>query len=147
MTRFIPSIAPQGVLSSEKVRDLALQIVWNTFMNMLSARPDIHSEMVRQGTLFGVLAESQVLTNMPEYQDLYTQFPGTDWNQRACGLGATGFIPLTSTQSNLRRQMKDETGYGCYADWQTAVREVRHPWLRRNMGYGCRRKIGTNWSG
>ena len=52
-----------------------------------------------------------------------------------------------STRSNLRRQMKDETGYGCYADWQTAVREVRHPWLRRNMRYGCRRKIGTNWSG
>ena len=84
------------VLSSEKVPDLALKIVWNTIMNMLSARPDIHSEMVRQGTLFGVLAESQVLTDMPEYQDLYTQFPGTDWNQRARGLGATGFIPLTS---------------------------------------------------
>ena len=84
------------VLSSEKVPDLALKIVWNTIMNMLSARPDVHSEMVRQGTLFGVLAESQVLTDMPEYQDLYTQFPGTDWNQRARGLGATGFIPLTS---------------------------------------------------
>ena len=84
------------MLSSEKVPDLALKIVWNTIMNMLSARPDIHSEMVRQGTLFGVLAESQVLTNMPECQDLYTQFPGTDWNQRARGLGATGFIPLTS---------------------------------------------------
>ena len=59
------------------------------------------------------------------------------------------YLPMvgTSTQSNLCRQMKDETGYGCYADWQTAVREVRHPWLRRNMRYGCRRKIGTNWSG
>ena len=83
------------VLSSGEVPDLALQVVWNTIMNMLSARPDIYSEMVRKGTLFGVLAESQVLTDMPEYQDLYTQFPGTDWNQRARGLGATGFIPLT----------------------------------------------------
>ena len=97
------------VLSSEKVPDLALKIVWNTIMNMLSARPDIHSEMVRQGTLFGVLAESQVLTDMPEYQDLYTQFPGTDWNQRARGLGATGFIPLT--RANRQLLTPDDRGY------------------------------------
>ena len=41
--------------------------------------------------------------------------------------------------------MKRETGQGCYADWQTAVREVWHPWFRRNTRYGCRRKIGINF--
>ena len=51
-----------------------------------------------------------------------------------------------SIQSNLKGQMKRETGYGCYADWQTAVWEVWHLWLRRNMRYGCRRKIKPNWS-
>ena len=29
-----------------------------------------------------------------------------------------------------------------YAGGQTAVREVRHPWLRINLRYSCRRKIG-----
>ena len=46
---FYTKYCPAGgipVLSSEDVPDLALQVVWNTIMNMLSARPDIHSEMV-----------------------------------------------------------------------------------------------------
>ena len=38
-------------------------------------------------------------------------------------------------------------GLWLYAVWQAGVREVRHPWQRRNMRYGCRWKIGSNWSG
>ncbi len=46
--------------------------------------------------------------------------------------------------------MKRETGPGGYADRPTAVREVWHPWFRRNTRSGCQRSgcygtIGTNF--
>ena len=50
----------------------------------------------------------------------------------------------TSIESNLYWQVKRGAGQGCYADWQTVVREVRHPWFRRNTRYGCRRKIRSS---
>ena len=52
-----------------------------------------------------------------------------------------------SIQSNVYWLIKDETSHGCYAGGQTAVREVRHPWFRRNMRSGYHRKIETIWSG
>ena len=42
------------------------------------------------------MAASEVTSDMPEYRNIYTQFPGTDWDARARGLGATPFIPLSS---------------------------------------------------
>ena len=50
----------------------------------------------------------------------------------------------TSIESILYWQVKRGAGQGCYADWQTVVREVRHPWFRRNTQYGCRRKIRSS---
>ncbi len=44
----------------------------------------------------GIIGANQRTTEMPEYRDLYTAFPGTDWDSRARGLGATSFRPLVS---------------------------------------------------
>ena len=52
-----------------------------------------------------------------------------------------------SIQSNWHRHMEEETGHGRDREWQTAVREVRQPWLRRNLRYVCQRKIGASWRG
>ena len=84
------------MLSSEKVPDLALQIVWNTIMNMLSARPDIHHNMVVNDAKFTVIASAELLTDLPQYRDIYDEIPGTDWNQLARGLGSTMRRPFTS---------------------------------------------------
>ncbi len=92
-------------------------------------------------------------------RNLIEAIPETDWTpipywmDGAAAVAEATAEPVSkvsnsaSTGSNLYRQMKDETGYGCYAGGETAVREVWHPWLQRNTRYGCRRKIGTNWSG
>ncbi len=50
----------------------------------------------------GIIGREQRTTEMPEYRDLYEAFPGTDWDNRARGLGATLERPLVSAgEENL----------------------------------------------
>ncbi len=44
-------------------------------------------------------------------------------------------IATGSTQSNLYRQIRREVSRSGYAELQSAVREVRHPWFGRSTGY------------
>ena len=95
------------VLSSTNVPDLALLQAWNTIMNMLVTRPDLHEAIASNGVRFGVIGVDEVTTDMPEYADLYEAFPDTDWDVRARGLGPTRQRPLASSaEENLL----------CYAD-------------------------------
>ncbi len=90
------SVFGLDVLGSSAVVAGAVERTAEIIVDMIGHRRDLIDQMIRQGTRVGVIAASEVTSDMPEYRDIYTRFPGIDWDTRARGLGATPFIPLSS---------------------------------------------------
>jgi hypothetical protein len=84
------------IIGSAAVRDSAFAPACEIVSHMLANRPDIRTKLLENHIRVGIMAESEVTTDMPEHSDLDEAFPGTDWDTRARGLGATLARPLTS---------------------------------------------------
>ncbi|WP_437759869.1 hypothetical protein [Sorangium sp. So ce1389] len=84
------------VISSEKTPDAALLRACSVVVRMLGHRDDVRQAMIANHTRVAVMAETEVTTDIPEHSDLYEAFPGTDWDTRARGLGATPARPASS---------------------------------------------------
>lgn len=84
------------IVSSEKVADEALLRARDIVNDMMSEIPDVKAKMIQNKIRVGIIAKSERPTQMPEYRDLYTAFPGTDWDTRARAYGATLARPLTT---------------------------------------------------
>jgi hypothetical protein len=90
------------IVASGQVPDAAVIEATRIVRTMLSMRPDIRDSLISYDVRVGVIGKDQVTTDMPEYADLYELFPGTDWDTRARGLGATIDIPLvTGAEENV----------------------------------------------
>ncbi|CAN5322311.1 hypothetical protein BH09BAC4_BH09BAC4_27320 [soil metagenome] len=90
------------ILSSDKVSDAALIQVRNIVNQLIEKIPAVVAKMIQNKIRVAIMAESEVTTDIPEHSDLYTAFPGTDWNTRARGLGATLQRPACScAEENL----------------------------------------------
>ena len=90
------------IISSENVRDEALVIARDLVNIMLSKRSDIRDQYIQQSGKIAIIGANEQTTDIPEYRDLYEAFPGTDWNKRARGLGATLPRPVSSAgEENL----------------------------------------------
>ena len=57
------------IISSEKVPDTALLIARDVVNYMLSKRPDVRAVMVQQGFRVGIMADTEMQTDLPEYSD------------------------------------------------------------------------------
>jgi len=96
------------IVSSEKVADGALLRARDIVNDMMSEIPDVKAKMIQNKIRVGIIARSERPTQMPEYRDLYTAFPGTDWDTRARAYGATLARPLTTDcEENLMCQTGD----------------------------------------
>lgn len=96
------------VISSGNVRDEALIIASDIVTCMLSIRKDILSKYIENAGMIAIIGTNELTTDIPEYKDLYEAFPGTDWNKRARGLGATLQRPVSSVgEENLLCQPSD----------------------------------------
>jgi len=92
----IPVVA-NGVVSNTAIRR-ACEIA----VVMLEERQDVRFEMVRRGTRLAIIGRNQVTTDIPEFRNLYTEYPGTDWNVRTRGLGGTVGRPVgVTSEENL----------------------------------------------
>jgi hypothetical protein len=93
------------IVASAAVPDQALQRAWAIVTQMLdglSQAEEIRASITRLAVRIGIIGAGQLTTDMPEHRDLYTLFPGIDWNNRARGVGATPQIPLLSiAEENL----------------------------------------------
>lgn len=89
------------VISSEKVEDEALLIAKEIVEEMLGFRPDVRQVMIDRGAYVGIMARTEVTTDIPEHAHLAND-PNTDWNKRARGLGGTPGNPITTAgEENL----------------------------------------------
>lgn len=84
------------IVSSDKVDDNALLKAKIIIDDMLKLLPDAKLKMIQNHIRVGIIGKTEKPTQMPEYSDLYTAFPGTDWDNRARAYGATIDRPLTT---------------------------------------------------
>jgi hypothetical protein len=68
------------VVSSANVTDEALLAACRITGNMVAKREDVRLAMAGHNHRVAVIAENERTTDIPEYADLYTVFPSTDWN-------------------------------------------------------------------
>jgi hypothetical protein len=124
------------IISSAEIPDAALQQAAEVMNNMLAEVSDtIVSEIVSNKTRVGIIGVNQVITDLPEYSDLDTQFPlpgGESWDTRARGLGATPFIPLSSgAEENILCYPGDR-----YAGEDILLHEFAHTVLIMGVEFG-----------
>lgn len=84
------------VVSSGAVDDQALLRARDIILFMVSTIPAEKNKMIENKLRVGIIGINERPTQLPEYSDLYTAFPGTDWDNRARAYGATLQRPLTS---------------------------------------------------
>jgi hypothetical protein len=90
------------VVSSANVSDEALVAACRITGNMVAKREDVRRAMARNNHRVAVIGENEQTTDIPEYADLYTVFPNTNWNAYR-SLSATRVRPVTSSsEENLR---------------------------------------------
>ncbi|MEX2540260.1 MAG: hypothetical protein WD314_00555 [Trueperaceae bacterium] len=91
------------VVSSAEVPNEALIATGEIVAQMIGPLPQTAIAGLQSIDLrIGVIGVDQVTTDMPEYADLDSAFPGVDWDERSRGLGATRERPLTSSgEENL----------------------------------------------
>lgn len=96
------------VLGSGRVPDVAFYVVRETVLRMVTKRRDVLEAMKQSHSRVGIMSVGEVTTDIPEHSDLYTAFPGTDWNTRARGLGATLARPIsTCAEENVMHHVND----------------------------------------
>jgi hypothetical protein len=83
------------VVSSAQVSDVALLRACRITGTMVSLRADVRQALAANHLHVAVLAEHEVTTNIPEYADLNTVFPGTEWNAIRA-IGATHVRPVAA---------------------------------------------------
>ena len=91
------------VIASSAVPVAAIYRAGAIAREMLADRPELWAVLASGGTKIAVIAESERLTNIPEYADLSESFPDTDWdNPPGGGLGGVSALPIASTrEANL----------------------------------------------
>jgi len=86
----------QPVLAPDAVSDRALDWVRYQALEMLKRLPAAAQAMILNGGQIAIKGEEQVLTQIPEYSDLYWLYPEYDWDLLP-GVGAVFERPVTST--------------------------------------------------
>lgn len=89
------------VVSSDGVDGRALQAAADIVVNMLASRPDLRDRLVSGRLRVGIIGVQQRAVDLPEYRDLPTNFPETNWDS-ARAYGATPRRPLLAVpEENL----------------------------------------------
>lgn len=111
------------VLGSSLVRNAALVAAHDRMKGMTSKLDtEIIDAMINLNTRVGIMAQSEVTTDIPEHSNLNTVFPDTDWDARARGLGAIPSRPAsTGAEENLLCLLGD-----VYAGQDIFVHEFAH---------------------
>jgi hypothetical protein len=90
------------VVSSAKVSDEALVRACQITGNMVSLREDLRRALATSNHRVAVIAVDERTTDIPEYANLDTVFPKTDWNAYRA-VSPTRVRPVSSTsEENLR---------------------------------------------
>jgi hypothetical protein len=108
-----------AILASEKVSPFALLEAAYLIDNMLANRPDIRQALVDSKIHMAVMAESEFVTDVPEYAYMR---PKPYWDRRARGLGPIDRHPVVSVGAENLLQYEGDP----YAEESILVHEFAH---------------------
>jgi len=118
------------IISSALVSDESFRVALHILENMLLERPCYREALIRTGVKVVLLAPSETTTDVPEFADLNEAWPGTDWDERARGLGANHSRPVVMAPAeNLARDPGDG-----YVGECVLVHEFAHTMLTMSVG-------------
>ncbi len=92
------------IVSSAAVHDRAHYQARDLIREVLANRPDLLEALADTRTHVAIMAESEVITDIPEFRFLYQLAPGRDWDTvlKGGGLGPNTLIPvLVVAEENL----------------------------------------------
>ena len=90
------------VVSSANVSDTALARACDAAVHVLAKHAGVRERLTENGLRVAVIGVDEVLTDLPEFSDLYSVYPGVDWNYTVRSLGATRERPVSSVgEENL----------------------------------------------
>ena len=84
------------IVTSAAVPDAALYKTRDLIHEMLANRPDLLEALADSGMHVTLVAEGSVITDIPEFSNLYEEFPGKDWDIAIMGggLGPSTRLPV-----------------------------------------------------
>ncbi|MGI9642821.1 MAG: hypothetical protein ACR2N9_08560 [Acidimicrobiia bacterium] len=90
------------LLAEEDVDPAAIDGQADRIFNMLITRPDLIAALQESGIEGRVIPAGSRITNVPDYADLYDDYPGTDWNRLGRSFPGTELLPVFSgAEENL----------------------------------------------
>ncbi len=96
------SVLDIEILAPEAVDASAVTAAAERVYEMLVTRPDLLAALVDQGLAGRIIDEDQRITDLPEFVDLYDQYPGFDWVRRGRSFPGTDLIPyFAGAEENL----------------------------------------------
>ena len=90
------------ILAAESVTAGALDAAADRIDAMLAARPDFAAAIGASVAQVSIIGRDQRITTLPEFEDLYSIHPGTDWNRLGRSFPGTEEIPVVAgAEENL----------------------------------------------
>jgi len=90
------------ILAAESVTAGALEAAADRMGALLSARPDFAAAIAASVEHVSIISRDQQITVLPEFEDLYSTHPGTDWNRLGRSFPGTDEIPVfAGAEENL----------------------------------------------
>lgn len=90
------------ILAAESVAAGALEAAADRIDAMLAARPDLAAAIAASIAGVSIIGRDQRVTTLPEFEDLYSIHPGTDWNRLGRSFPGTEEIPVVAgAEENL----------------------------------------------
>ena len=92
----IPIVAGDPVVAG------ALEAAADRMVAMLAARPDIAEAVAPSIKYVAIIGRDQRITTLPDFEDLYSTHPGTNWNRLGRSFPGTDEIPvMAGAEENL----------------------------------------------
>jgi alpha-glucosidase len=82
------------IVAAESVSAGALEAAADRMGALLSARPDFAAAIAASVEHASIISRDQQITVLPEFEDLYSTHPGTDWNRLGRSFPGTEEIPV-----------------------------------------------------
>lgn len=96
------------LLADEEVDPTAIAGQADRIFNMLETRPDLTTALQDSGIEGRVIPAGSRITAVPDYVDLYEDYPGTDWNRLGRSFPGTELLPIFSgAEENLLCSSED----------------------------------------
>ena len=91
-----------AIVAAEPTVAGALEAAADRMTVMLSARPDIAGAVASSIDHIALIGRDQRITTLPEFEELYSTHPGTDWNRLGRSFPGTKEVPVPAgAEENL----------------------------------------------